>query len=207
MKKYILFISCLMLVKCPPWHGSETNLFFVALQIHICYYLSGSRLPLKVTEDRCSLLYKRSNKINKIKHRFMWTLLNRNAFPFRKNISAYMEIIDIVGKFSYEIKSFFGKKLQVSLFLFEVCLIYLIYSSLSLIFIGSQVHKFHKFKTLVQNSKKIRKSHAQSCNDTQTAKKKLCNLIKFYSLLMSKTFPLQTLISQPLTKNCVEIIG
>ena len=111
MKKYILFISCLMLVKCPPWHGSETNLFFVALQIHICYYLSGSRLPLKVTEDRCSLLYKRSNKINKIKHRFMWTLLNRNAFPFRKNISAYMEIIDIVGKFSYEIKSFFGNQI------------------------------------------------------------------------------------------------
>ena len=33
--------------------------FFVATQIHICYYLSVSRLPLKVREDRCSLLYKR----------------------------------------------------------------------------------------------------------------------------------------------------
>ena len=42
--------------------------FFVATQIHICYYLSVSRLPLKVREDRCSLLYKRSNFCTLGKH-------------------------------------------------------------------------------------------------------------------------------------------
>ena len=60
-KKYILFTSWLISEKCPMWNGPETN-FFVAIQIHICYYLSVSRLPLKVREDCCSLL----NKMSKV---------------------------------------------------------------------------------------------------------------------------------------------
>ena len=42
--------------------------FFVAMQIHTDYYLSVSRLPLKVREDGCSLLYKRSNVCTMGKH-------------------------------------------------------------------------------------------------------------------------------------------
>ena len=42
--------------------------FFVAIQIHICYHLSVSRLPSKIREDRCSLLYKRSNICTLGKH-------------------------------------------------------------------------------------------------------------------------------------------
>ena len=60
VKKYILFTSWLILEKCPACMDAKQT-FFLAKQIHICYCLSISRLPLKVRKGRCRLLYKRSN--------------------------------------------------------------------------------------------------------------------------------------------------
>ena len=54
-----------------------------------------------------------------------------------------------------------------------------------------KVHMCHGLKALAHDSKKMKKSHAQSCNEIKTEKKRSCNLIKFYPQLVSKIFPLQ----------------